>query len=235
MKKNTCRYFLLILSVSIIILMLLNACADNSDKKPYKPTASATLFLPIDETTPKTTSKATASPTAAPTAKPIKIISDQPKTVCLSPNSPSQIAIQLRSSIAIQFCAAAPFNGIDLLCPSWGDAIGTLDFNVCAWKGNYIDTVESKPLAAFSHKNYEDNALLESTFDELPAGEYLLYITSPEPSEGVGIWAMEYEKGPNIVWENDFGKINCSAKLFNVHYTKTPEIDYGDLSWGSIY
>ncbi len=92
-----------------------------------------------------------------------------------------------------------------------------------------IDKENNPPAATQEFMDYADNALLKFEFETLPDGEYLLYLTSPDASKGVGVWgnydaedlrARAY--ADDEVWEN--GGFSVS-----VHYTKTPNKLFGPI------
>lgn len=230
MNKRVKRLSLLLAVLMVAAtLFILTSC--NNSNATIKPTAT---ISPTETALPPTlapTTVPTQEPTLAPTPTPVDIVSNNPKTVNFFPSSSTQLAQQLSYSLAIQFHATAPLNGLEITCPSWGDSNGTLVFDLYAWAGDFDSTLEKWPVATQEFVNYSDNANNKMTFDELPAGEYLLYITSPDPNQGVGIWTIETEDYEYVaLYIEDVYFSNFVPNHFRVFYTKTPAVLHGNIT-----
>jgi hypothetical protein len=87
----------------------------------------------------------------------------------------------------MKFSAASAFTGIQVRCPSWNNAIGDLTLSLYAWDNNsYATSVAQVPLASRTFVNFNDNAWLQITFTERPAGDYVWVLTNAR--EEVGVW-----------------------------------------------
>lgn len=210
-----------------------------------KPTQSASAGTDATEA-PAETPKVTDVPTQAPTEKPpVATIEPGKETYAggIADEAALQYAFQipegtsqhrmLNESLAIQFFATVAFDGLAISCPSYSDDIGTLVFTLYAWQGTYEDTIapSNKPVAAAEFENYEDNALNQMTFEALPDGEYLLYLTTPDAAEQVGIWAMtnSAEKSETRLYADDMIDEGFACGP-TISYVKTPKVKAGPLS-----
>ncbi len=144
----------------------------------------------------------------------------------------------LTESIAVQFFATVAFDGLALSCPTYSDEVGTLEFSLYPWKGTYQDTIsaDNQPVATAEFVNYKDNDRLKMTFGTLPDGEYLLYLTSPDPSEQVGVWGKVGLSGESETRlylddevEGNWAANPCALPL-EISYKKTPNVLAGPLS-----
>lgn len=226
------KAFITMLLVATALVSVLCACDSIREPTPIvtiKPTEHA-IAVPTPIPTLAPTTEPTLPPTQAPTPTPVEIVSDEPITVNFFPPSSTQTAQMLNMSIAIQFHATAPFNEITLTCPSWADSIGTLDFDLYKWIGNYDDSVEGTAVASQTFENYPDNADNKMQFEELPAGEYILYLSTPNSGEGVGVWTIPTEYDKVAVYLEDVYFEEFAINHFKVSYTKTPAVLQGDIT-----
>ncbi len=121
-----------------------------------------------------------------------------------------------------RFTANAPFDSLTVCCPSWSDNIGTMRFTLFAWDKNHDITVSGTPLATEEYIDYNDNADLDFSFDEQPAGEYLLLISDTEQS--VGVWNFFSEVSGGMVYKN--GHEFPGEFQAVIHFTMTPEVPF---------
>lgn len=113
-------------------------------------------------TPPPTQDAATQAPTErpSPAATPkVEIVSEDPVTAALYSEEAAAIksAQMLSESIAIQFYATAPFNSLQLTCPSWSNSIGTLVFDLYKWEGSFQDSNSTPRWLRRNLENYPDN------------------------------------------------------------------------------
>lgn len=233
-----------IIFVILVFLIAFSAGCAKKDDNTNKPTAT-----PAIRTENPSTSAPTEAPTPAPTPSPTKEpantiepgkgtyaegIQDETKGVkyYFRPNDGRADHKMLSQSLASQFFATTTFNKIEIECPSYNDNEGTIVMELFKWQGSYeatIDRESNPPVATKEHVDYNDNSLLALEFDELPDGEYLLYLTTPDAAKQVGVWARYDAEdlrarayADDQVWEN------CGFGPY-VYYTKTPNKLYGPI------
>ena len=99
-------------------------------------------------------------------------------------------AQQIDKSAALQFNSTVPFAGVTLTSASWNNNIGSIRMSLYKWNTSYDKTLSGQPIVTEDFVDFADNLTLKFHFDEVEAGEYLLYmenITS-NPAEAVGYW-----------------------------------------------
>ena len=96
----------------------------------------------------------------------------------------------ISTSAAIQFNCTATFFALDLASASWNNNLGSLRLSLYKWDTSYDKTLKGEPLASKDYIDFPDNTVLTFSFDDMEAGEYLLYIKniSENPAEEVGSW-----------------------------------------------
>ena len=217
------------------LLLAASACAGDTGNVQTTPAAVVPTQTPVPTSPVQPTEVPTEVPTQMPTEVPtpaptpkIEIISEESVTVQFF--NETAVAIKkpqmLTESIAIQFYATAPFDSLQLTCPSWSDAVGTLIFDLYKWEGSYRHMF-TNTAATQEFANYPDNNENVMTFSELPAGEYVLYLTSPDPSEAVGCYLADEPDEGIAIYLDDVFQEGQSVTYFSVHYTKTPDIQQG--------
>lgn len=199
-----------------------------------------------EKTTASPTILATQSPTPDPTEKPAPtpkgdnsggIISTNPVDALLydkeTEEGNKRMAYSMTDApVAIQFYATTAFNAISLTCHSGADNFGTVVFGLYEWKDSYEETLLQEKLAAKTFEDYSDNASLKMEMTEaLADGEYLLVITTPDSSEGVGVWYANGEPYPaqHVFFEEMYVDY-AAVVFFKICYTQTPKHLYGPLS-----
>ena len=231
----------LIILVCLVCALSLFACSNDSKADPtVKPDATATPTESTDETpTPEVTEEPTPEPTKEPqaTVEPGKetyagkiLDADNGLAVNFSPQTGSIKDEAIIMNAAVQFFATTTFNQIDINSVSYGNDIGTLIFKLYSWQGSYFSTLESEPIATMEFVDFPDNTISKFTFDqELPDGEYLLEITTEDPSEGVGVYTnIDAEDLKTRFYKND-EVVEKTGIYMTMHYTKTPEKVAGPL------
>lgn len=204
-----------------------------------KPAPSAQTAEPTPSDMPKPTEKI-LHPTIAPGNETYAgdIISQDAFSYAFETTGKTNEHRAVNQSVAIQFFATVEFNSLSLNCPSYGDNTGTLDFALYKWMGTYENTIseENTPAAVVNFTNFADNAENKMEFEALPDGEYLLYITSPDSTEGVGIWGrseLEGEPETRLYIDDEeettgFELGPCAMPL-KINYVKTPTVKAGPL------
>ena len=243
--RKTSKIIALILACMLILLSAACGKNENDTAPSAAPTATesanstqAPTFAPTQ--TPE--AENTSAPEAKPTIKPGQltyaggILSEEapkdPIMVCDTNATPNHL--QIVEDLAIQFFPTTSFKEVAICCPSYNDNVGTLTFALYAWMGSYESTLAGKAIKTETFENYNDNALLGLKFDEaLPDGEYILYLTTPKASDGVGTWGKVgnfegqkvYVDGGNALDENSSFHVEL-----RVTYVNTPNNLYGKLS-----
>ncbi len=122
--------------------------------------------------------------------------------------------------IGIRMGFGAPFRRISVCLPTWGDVV-SLTISIYKWDHDLETSRKSTPLVTKSFENHRDNNHANMTFNELPAGEYLICVD--EFSGGrLGIWQMRDNKvGKGYTYEN--GIESAVDWMISVTFTKTPK------------
>jgi hypothetical protein len=99
---------------------------------------------------------------------------------------PESLVVTPGLNASMKFTATNPFYAINAVCPSWANNIGNLTFKLYRWNNSYSETVNGTVLAEKTFVNFNDNAALQLSFDELEAGDYLWDLS--QGTEQVGVW-----------------------------------------------
>jgi hypothetical protein len=227
----------------LIVVLLFSGCRelDNKDEGTNStPTPAIRTEVPsTDEPTPEPTEAPTPEPVA--TVEPGKEtyaegIKDENKGVryTFRPSTGEANHIMIQESLSTQFFATTTFNKLEVECPSYSDDIGTIVMELYPWMGSYdltLDKENNPPIVTKEFVNYPDNALLAIELEEaLLDGEYLLHLTTPDPSEQVGVWA-NYD-AEDLVCRTYIDGVEKEGCGFGpiVYYTKTPNKLYGPIT-----
>lgn len=137
--------------------------------------------------------------------------------------------IHKANSLAVQFYATTSFTSIT---KSLYTSSGTLTITIYKWLGSYEATIGSgKQIAA--QQKFDDISAngkrIVMTFDPLPDGEYVIYVSDPVEGGVVGGTAKTdatsfstHSYKDDVYWEN-------AAISFLVHYTNTPNTLLGPV------
>ena len=121
--------------------------------------------------------------------------------------------------IGIRLGLGAPFNQFTLCMPIWGDKTVCLTLALYKWDTNFDTTREKAPVATKKIENHPDNGHAMLSFDEQPAGEYLICID--EFSGGrLGAWQMSDAVSHAYTYESGVEK--AASWEISVSFTKTP-------------
>ena len=114
-------------------------------------------------------------------------------------------AQQIEQSSAAQFKSTVPFAGISLASASWNNNIGSIRMSLFKWDASYDKTLNGTPLATEDFVDFADNLTLKFLFDEVDAGEYLLYMENitDNASEAVGYWGYAAARENVRVYKNN--------------------------------
>ncbi len=174
------------------------------------------------ETEPQT--EETEPETAAETTLPagIKSKADAVRAMYDPAAEKDALAVNPGERIGYRFHATAPFEALDVCCPSWSNNIGTLRFSLYRWDSLFEDTIAADALATELYADFADNATLHFAFDEQEAGEYLLLLH--DAVETVGVWNFYSDVSGGLVYRDGLegdGEFQAS-----IHYTMTPEQNF---------
>lgn len=140
-------------------------------------------------------------------------------------SSRSAFQVGERDEYGCRFYATAPFDSLALSCPSWNDNIGTLTISLYRWDTNYTASTQAKPLVSETFVDYNDNATLTLSFDECPAGEYIVVLSGGK--DGVGVWMFSQSKTGTYIYT---GGIETSGVFTMwIGYTCTPDTMYREV------
>ena len=114
-------------------------------------------------------------------------------------------AQQIDQSSAAQFKSTVPFAGISLASASWNNNVGSIRMSLFKWDTSYDKTLEGTPIATEDFVDFADNLTLKFLFDEVEAGEYLLYMENitGNASEQVGYWGYAAARENVRVYKNN--------------------------------
>ncbi|MBP3570613.1 MAG: carbohydrate-binding protein [Clostridia bacterium] len=121
------------------------------------------------------------------------------ESIAMTDGSSPSGARTISDSTAIQFNTTEVFDGMDISSASWNNNLGSLRVSLFKWNTSYNKTLQGEPLATKDYIDPVDNSVLQFRFDEMKAGEYLLYIENitDNPAEEIGTWGNEKAR-PNI-------------------------------------
>ena len=121
--------------------------------------------------------------------------------------------------IGIRMGFGAPFNKFTLCMPTWGDKTVCLTLSLYKWDTDFDTTRAAAPVATKQIENHPDNGHAALSFDEQPAGEYLICID--EFSGGrLGAWQMSDAVSHAYTYES--GAEKAASWEISVSFTKTP-------------
>ncbi len=151
------------------------------------------------------------------------IASDTPVTrpafdpAALASHSPR--AFTEGSPVGMRLHFGAPFTRFTVCMPTWGDKNVSLTLSLYQWNTDFDTTRKASPVATRKIENHPDNGHAELSFDEMPAGEYLICVD--EFSGGrLGAWQMDPTAGNGYVYEGATEK--AVDWEINVSFSKTP-------------
>ena len=121
--------------------------------------------------------------------------------------------------IGIRMGFGAPFNKFTLCMPTWGDKTVCLTLSLYRWDTDFDTSRAASPVATAKIENHPDNGHAALSFDEQPAGEYLICID--EFSGGrLGAWQMSDAVSHAYTYESGVEK--AASWEISVSFTKTP-------------
>lgn len=107
-------------------------------------------------------------------------------------------------TMGVRFCPTIAFTDVELRCSSWGDTVGALNFALYRWQNDYETTVAGEPVDTYTLADFKGSTVYNVFDGEYEYGEYLIEITTPDHSEGVGLYhyTMQGTNDAYISYEN---------------------------------
>ena len=149
------------------------------------------------------------------------IQSDTPKKInAWSGSAPGRGPQQVSegSVYGIRMHYGAPFNAVEVSMPTWSTSDSAATLSIYKWQESFEDTIASTPIAKQVFDPAKDNAFNKLSFDEQPAGEYL--VTISEVRGQVGVWKTNVTTGKGFAYM-DGGETAADWEM-RVYFTKTP-------------
>ena len=156
-----------------------------------------------------------------PAAAEGNIQSDSPKKMdAWSSNAegrgPQQVAEG--SVYGIRMSYGAPFDGVEVSMPTWSTKDSAATLSIYKWSEGFETTLKSTPIASQTFDPAKDNAFNKLSFDEQPAGEYLVTISGVRGQ--VGVWKTNVTVGKGFTYMD--GAETQADWEMRVYFTKTP-------------
>lgn len=158
------------------------------------------------------------SPAAAPS-----ILSEEP--VIIKAFDTAEVATHSPRSLTegtpagIRLGLGGPFRKLTLCMPTWNDTGVCLTLSLYKWDTDFDTSRATPPVASVRIEDHPDNGHAALSFEEQPAGEYLLCVD--EFSGGrLGVWQMSSAVSNGLTYEN--GDEKAASWEISVYFTKTP-------------
>ena len=115
------------------------------------------------------------------------------------------------STVGLQLIVNGPFTGFAFDMPTYNQKGSSGKLSVFRWAGEFVKTIQDKPLHEKVFVDCVDNARNWVEFNALPAGEYLFLISDVKGA--LGCWAVAKEE-------------NAGSNMYEcgVPYQKTPQL-----------
>lgn len=127
--------------------------------------------------------------------KQVGLVTEGEQTVTFEYDTQNTIIFGRSTTMAVRFHPSYRFKDVMIRCTSNGDTVGTLEFNLYRWNGDYSETIGSEPVDTFTLTGFKGSTAYVVTNEEHEAGEYLLLITTPDYQEGVGVYHYSLAEG----------------------------------------
>ncbi len=149
------------------------------------------------------------------------IQSDSPKKINAwasdaAGRGPQQVAEG--SVYGIRMSYGAPFDGVEVSMPTWSTKDSAATLSIYKWNEGFEKTMAGEPIAKQLFDPAKDNAFNKLSFDEQPAGEYL--VTISEVRGQVGVWKTNVTVGKGFTYMD--GAETQADWEMRVYFTKTP-------------
>ena len=93
----------------------------------------------------------------------------------------------VNGDVALYILTTDVTHAVTAFCPSWSDNIGTINFYLYRWEGDYRTSIDGEVLHTKEVSNVADNSMVEFDYPSAPAGEYLM-VWKTAGSNGVGLY-----------------------------------------------
>ncbi|MCQ2430829.1 MAG: metallophosphoesterase [Clostridia bacterium] len=127
--------------------------------------------------------------------KQVGLVTEGEQTVTFDYDGQSTTIFSKNTTMAVRFHPSYRFKDVMIRCTSNGDTVGTLEFNLYKWTGDYMETIGTEPVDTFTLTGFKGSTAYVVTNEEHEAGEYLLLITTPDYTEGVGVYHYKLADG----------------------------------------
>ena len=122
------------------------------------------------------------------------------------------------SVYGIRMSYGAPFDGVEVSMPTWSTKDSAATLSIYKWSEGFETTLKSTPIASQTFDPAKDNAFNKLSFDEQPAGEYLVTISDVRGQ--VGVWKTNVTVGKGFTYMD--GAETQADWEMRVYFTKTP-------------
>ena len=129
------------------------------------------------------------------------------------------------SSVGLRLSYGAPFNKITVCMPTWSTSDSSAALALYKWNTDYDTSIAAEPVAYKKFDKLRDNAHNLLSFDEQPAGEYVLVIQDVKGT--VGVWQTQPAIANGYVYD---GGVEAQFDWeVSVTFTKTPKVPFFEM------
>ena len=150
------------------------------------------------------------------------IQSDSPVKIdgCVMYTAPGRAAQQVAegSVYGLRMHYGAPFNAVEVSMPTWDSKDSAATLSIYQWTNDFDTTLAAEPIAKQVFDPAKDNAFNSLSFDEQPAGEYMIAISDVRGKAGV--WQSPSTVGKGFAYMD--GAETAVDWEMRVSFTKTP-------------
>ncbi len=93
----------------------------------------------------------------------------------------------VNGDVALYISTTEVTHAVTAFCPSWSDNLGTINFYLYRWEGDYRASLDGEVLHTKEVSNVADNSMVEFDYPSAPAGEYLM-VWKTSGSNSVGLY-----------------------------------------------
>ena len=130
------------------------------------------------------------------------------------------------STLGLRLSYGAPFNKVTVCMPTWSTTDSSATLALYKWNTDYETSIAGEPVSSKKFEPLRDNAHNALSFDEQPAGEYVLVIKDVKGQ--VGVWQMSPATVNGYAYD---GAIETQVDWeVNVTFTKTPKVPFLEMS-----
>lgn len=128
-------------------------------------------------------------------------------------------------TIAVYFNALQPFSGVDIVCTASENC--SLNVAVYNFDTDYRTTVSGKKINSASYSNYKNTSKLALGLGTLPAGEYLVVLSSKTNAViSCAYYQSETAGNSVVVYENEGLLLNCVPYMSVIFDAPSPDGSY---------